>query len=124
MLPSAKLIDMYVSDEIDRIFDKVREESLTRQKSFGVDSSQISLPEKSNSAPKMAQGPADGQPSRKPAQGRSAAEPAVRADQGRRDSHKTAYFVAGGAAIVALGVTSYIMLGDSPKKTEKTYDIP
>ena len=35
LVPSAKLVDMYVSEEIDRIFDKVREEFLARQRSFG-----------------------------------------------------------------------------------------
>jgi hypothetical protein len=46
LMPSAKLVDMYVSDEIDRIFDKVREEFLSRQRSFGVDDSMVSMPEK------------------------------------------------------------------------------
>jgi hypothetical protein len=44
LLPSAKLVDMYVSDEVDRIFDKVREEFMVRQHGFGVDTSRISLP--------------------------------------------------------------------------------
>ena len=42
MMPSAELVDMFVSDEIDRIFDKVRKEFIARQKGFGVDSTQIS----------------------------------------------------------------------------------
>lgn len=46
MVPSAELVDMFVSDEIDRIFDKVRKEFLARQQSFGVDSSQMSIPSK------------------------------------------------------------------------------
>lgn len=46
MVPSAELVDMFVSDEIDRIFDKVRKEFLARQQSFGVDSTQISIPDK------------------------------------------------------------------------------
>ncbi len=46
MVPSAELVDMFVSDEIDRIFDKVRKEFLSRQQGFGVDSTQISLPER------------------------------------------------------------------------------
>ena len=50
MMPSAELVDMFVSDEIDRIFDKVRREFLTRQKGFGVDSSQISMPENRGNA--------------------------------------------------------------------------
>lgn len=54
MMPSAELVDMFVSDEIDRIFDKVRREFLTRQKSFGIDSSRITLPE--NRAPEPSPG--------------------------------------------------------------------
>ena len=46
LLPSAKLVDMYVSEEVDRIFDRVREEFLTRQHAFGVDTSSIDLPDR------------------------------------------------------------------------------
>lgn len=51
MVPSAELVDMFVSDEIDRIFDRVRKEFLTRQQGFGVDSTQMSLPERPGSKP-------------------------------------------------------------------------
>lgn len=117
MLPSAKLIDMYVSDEIDRIFDKVREEFLARQKSFGVDSSQMSLPAKS---------PSNRQPAAMADNGGSkdSAPPANQASAKSRKRNSTPFLVAGGAAIVAAGVTSYFMFADSPKKTEKTYVIP
>lgn len=46
LLPSAKLVDMFVSDEVDRIFDKVREEFMVRQKHFGVDTAGLALPER------------------------------------------------------------------------------
>jgi hypothetical protein len=46
LLPSAKLVDMYVSEEVDRIFDRVREEFLARQHAFGVDTSKIDLPDR------------------------------------------------------------------------------
>ncbi len=46
LVPSAKLVDMFVSEEVDRIFDKVREEFLTRQHAFGVDTSRIDLPDR------------------------------------------------------------------------------
>lgn len=117
MLPSAKLIDMYVSDEIDRIFDKVREEFLARQKSFGVDSSQLSLPSKSPSNRQSGAISANS----------GSEDPALPANQGAGKSRKrnaAPFLVAGGAALVAAGVTSYFMFADSPKKTEKTYVIP
>ena len=118
MVPSAKLIDMFVSDEIDRIFDKVREEFLARQKSFGVDSTQMSLPAKSPvNQPAMA--------AKKDAAPDPAPRPAGReGNGGSRRNAKPIFFVAGGAAIVAAGVTAYLMMSDSPKQSEKTYDIP
>jgi hypothetical protein len=123
MVPSAKLIDMFVSDEIDRIFDKVREEFLARQKSFGVDSTQMSLPAKSpvNQSATATAAAAD--------KTDAAQDPAPRpvgreSDGGSRRKAKPIFFVAGGAAIVAVGVTAYLMMSDSPKQTEKTYDIP
>lgn len=48
ILPSAKLIDMFVSEEVDRIFDKVREEFMGRQHGFGVDTTKIALPSRRN----------------------------------------------------------------------------
>lgn len=113
MLPSAKLIDMYVSDEIDRIFDKVREEFVARQNSFGVDSAQISTPHKSPATPVAA----NSEP--------VAVKPTANSGATGRKSSKTAYFVAGGAAIMATaGVVSYLMLSDTPEKEEKIYEIP
>ena len=35
LLPSAKIVDMFVSDEIDHIFEKVREEYVVRQEFLG-----------------------------------------------------------------------------------------
>lgn len=51
MMPSAELVDMFVSDEIDRIFEKVRREFMVRQKGVGVDSARISLPENRSPEP-------------------------------------------------------------------------
>ena len=60
LLPSAKLVDMYVSDEVDRIFDKVREEYMVRQHGFGVDTTRLNLPKRPNDGvdpdPKVANG--------------------------------------------------------------------
>lgn len=119
MLPSAKLIDMYVSDEIDRIFDKVREEYLARQKSFGVDSTQVSLPQKS--------------PSRQEREGLAAQEPNSAAGESGKAKpaasrggprKETRYLIAGGTVLVAAGVAAFFMFSDSPTATEKTYVVP
>jgi hypothetical protein len=109
LLPSAKLVDMYVSDEIDRIFEKVREEFMARQQSFGVDTARVSVPAKS--------------PTR---EGREAASGPVPAPVGREESnsHKTTYLVVGGTAVVALGIAAYFVFSATPKNTDKTYVVP
>jgi hypothetical protein len=117
MLPSAKLIDMYVSDEIDRIFDKVREEFMTRQKSFGVDTARVSVPAQSPSrdaheAP-LASAPAAPRP-----------RPAAAEERKPASGNKAVYLAAGGTALVALGVAAYFVFTESPKSTEKTYVVP
>lgn len=96
LLPSAKLVDMYVSDEIDRIFDKVREEFITRQKSFGVDSSQYALAEK---------------PSREPASPAAPATPATPPAKPRKERSTlgTAFWVGGSAAIATAAAAFYFM---------------
>ncbi|MDQ3001782.1 MAG: hypothetical protein M3Y08_11045 [Fibrobacterota bacterium] len=119
MLPSAKLIDMYVSDEIDRIFDKVREEYLSRQKSFGVDSTQVSVPQKSPSRQER-EGVAAQE--RNSAAGESEKANAAPARSGPRK--ETRYLIAGGTVLMAAGVAAYFMFNDSPTATEKTYVVP
>lgn len=44
LLPAADFAGMYVNEEIDRIFEKVRVEFLSRQHAFGMDTSKIVLP--------------------------------------------------------------------------------
>lgn len=120
MLPSAKLVDMYVSDEIDRIFDKVREEFMTRQKSFGVDTARVSVPAQSPSRDAhesaLAQTPATATPARP--------RPAAAEERKPSGGNKAVYLAAGGTALVALGVAAYFVFTESPKTTEKTYVVP
>jgi hypothetical protein len=102
LLPSAKLVDMYVSDEIDRIFDKVREEFLARQEAFGVDSAQISLPEKR--APARDSASPGGQPGL-----RARKQPGM----------KSAYWIAGGAAALAAAIVA-IHMAEERETDDKT----
>ena len=89
LLPSAKLVDMYVSEEIDRIFDKVREEFLARQRSFGADTARMALPER---APVRETPP--------PQSGRQEA----------REKGKAGFWIAGGAAAaLAGGAAAYLI---------------
>lgn len=44
IMPSAEILDMYVSEEVDRIFLRTRQEFLTNMKMFGVDSTDMKIP--------------------------------------------------------------------------------
>ncbi len=99
MLPSAELVDMYVSDEVDRLFDKVRKDFTSRQKNFGVDTTLISLPER--------------QPGAKPAV--SAAKPvpppeAPKAETRKKRIDPVWYWVAGGGVVVSAGIAAVLLM--------------
>ncbi len=104
MFPSAELVEMYVSDDVDRIFDKVRKEFMTRQKNFGVDTTQISLPQKAGSA------------SASPMSETAGAKPK------KGGMNPIWYWVAGGAVAVGAGVTA-VLLMQSDEGEGKTYVI-
>jgi hypothetical protein len=109
IVPSAELVDMFVSDEIDRIFDKVRKEFLARQKSFGVDSSQISIPEKpaGKSEPAVAAvQPAPSAPSAEGGESGAAPAPA-----GKPFYRKKGFWMITGAGVAAVGaVVAFVHL--------------
>ncbi len=111
MLPSAELVDMFVSDEVDRIFDKVRREFKTRQKNFGVDTTLISLPDK--------------EPASRPSAGASkpvsAPEPS-RAASDKKRANPVWFWVAGGAVAAGAGIAAVLLMQpDAPEG--KTYVI-
>ncbi|HLP41458.1 MAG TPA: hypothetical protein VK465_08130, partial [Fibrobacteria bacterium] len=99
LLPSAELVDMFVSDEIDRIFDRVRKEFLARQKSFGVDSAQMSIPDSPPStSPAVAAAPA-----------RQEAAPAPAPSVDRPFYKRRGFWMVTGAGIAAVGaVVTYV----------------
>jgi hypothetical protein len=114
LLPSAKLVDMFVSDEIDRIFDKVREEYMTRQKGFGVDDAHA-LPQRApvnSGKSEMAEA--------KPAETKASA---AQAGSGRK-SNKTVW-IASGAVMATVGVAAvYFLANSESEKEDKVYDVP
>ncbi|MEO6094765.1 MAG: hypothetical protein ABIW76_03460 [Fibrobacteria bacterium] len=130
MMPSAELVDMFVSDEIDRIFEKVRKEFLTRQQGFGVDSTQISMPEKAATG---SQGTASNQPA---APHNSTAPSAPSAPVNHSEEYlaatkeeaqpvwrKNGFWIAGGIGLAVAGAAAYfIYTQDEP--TGKTIVIP
>lgn len=50
LVPNANLVDMFVSEEIDKIFEKARKEVFAKQHGFGLDSLTISISENSGSS--------------------------------------------------------------------------
>ena len=100
LLPSAKLVDMFVSDEVDRIFDKVKEEFRIRPMKGGVEAT----------AQAGSSQPAKGEV--RPASLDTARSGSV--DGPNRTGGKTqaGYWIAGGSSLFALvgGVTAYLLL--------------
>jgi hypothetical protein len=91
LVPTAKLIDMFVSDEIDRIFEKVREEFVAKQHGFGLDSLTLQLPDR----------PKEGVPEEHPKQ---PAPRTVAVSFWRRPTT----WVMGGLAVAAIGTATYL----------------
>ncbi len=118
MLPSAKLIDMYVSDEIDRIFDKVKEEFTAHQKEFGMDTTKTSMPDRApvNQKPSeaLAAKPAETKP--------MAAESNTKAEP---EKDNKALWIAGGVGVVTVGLAAvYFLSSPNSSKENKVYDVP
>ncbi len=120
MMPSAELVDMFVSDEIDRIFERVRKEFVARQKGFGVDSTQISSPEK----------PATGSAAH--AEQAAAAQPAGPSKEYQEASRpenesfwKTkGMWIAGGVGLLTAGTVAYLILSSDETPSNHTITIP
>jgi hypothetical protein len=112
MMPSAELVDMFVSDEVDRIFERVRKEFMVRQQNFGVDSAQVALPNRPQT------GPQAGSQS-----GVQAAQPGVATTEPQKKKGKQEgidpvwWWVAGGAVALGAGITAAIVM--SQPETEK-----
>jgi hypothetical protein len=117
LLPSAKLVDMYVSDEIDHIFDKVREEFISRQQGFGVDSSQIKMPDRApaTASPNVAPPP----PPSSPAQERADSKLASRLLR-----NPWTWAIGGGTALLG-GVIIYLAEsgGSEPELRQEDWDV-
>jgi hypothetical protein len=117
MLPSAELVDMFVSDEIDRIFDKVRREFLARQRGFGVDSTQISMPEKAST------GTAASTATAKQETGPSSEYLDATKSEKQPYWKRNGFWIAGGVGLIVAGTAAYfIYTQDEP--TGKTIVIP
>jgi hypothetical protein len=126
MMPSAELVDMFVSDEIDRIFDKVRREFVARQKAFGVDSAQISSPEKASTG-SAASASAAAAPAVKPAAapgpGPSGEFLAAAKEDKQPYWKRNGFWIAGSVGLVVAGTAAYFIYTQD-KPTGRTIVIP
>jgi hypothetical protein len=104
LMPSADLVDMFVGDEVDRIFEKVRKEYMLRQVGFGVDTTKVSLPERPGAVKSVAPKPP-----------RSASR-ATSASASQPFWMRRNVWIIGGAGIAVVGaVTAYVLASDEPK---------
>ena len=111
LLPSAKIVDMFVSDEIDHIFEKVREEFVIRQEYMGK-AVPTSLESNQYAADKMnRRTPRD-----------STAKPAPKPASGEKSGHAMLWTAGGLTVVTIAAATTYYML---PRKSkDKSYDVP
>ncbi len=107
--PSAKIVDMFVSDEIDRVFEKIREEYAVMQASLGP------------AAPTKPDSNRDARDTLKSDRNPSPT-PEAAADR-KNGSSRRLYWIAGGAALVTIGGTLLYLL-QPEKAADKVYDLP
>jgi hypothetical protein len=107
LVPSAKLVDMFVSEEIDRIFEKVRDEFRSRQAEFGSDSGRVA---------KAAPAPAR--------ESKAPALPPTSPPAPREKSGHLGFWLAGGAAVVAGAATAYLIYQDDEEPRPEHFHVP
>jgi hypothetical protein len=113
LLPSAKIVDMFVSDEIDHIFERVREEYVVRQASLGQDAP-TQLESNRYAADKLGMKTSAGNDPE------HASNPEAKRKKGF--SHPM-YWVAGGVTLAVIGGAAIYLL--QPEKTaDRIYDLP
>lgn len=106
LLPSAKIVDMFVSEEIDRIFDKVKEEFLAKQHALGKSPAKSAY-----QAPETI--PTPKTPEKQKHAGESTA--------GKKESSGAGYWMAGGVGLAAVGAAVYFMLPQEKAPEDKIY---
>lgn len=113
MMPSAELVDMFVSDEVDRIFEKVRKEFMVRQQNFGVDSTQVAMPNRPATGAQPANAAA---PTSTPA-----SAPPQKASSSSSGIDPVWWWVAGGAVALGAGITAAIILSQPETEPGPSY---
>jgi hypothetical protein len=103
LMPGAKIVDMFVSEEIERIFEKVREEFNVKAAAMGK------APYRS--LPSGEAAPVPG----------SAADPAGKASRKKGRSSTAKYWVAGGVGLIAVGAAAYFLIPRDEAGEDKVY---
>jgi hypothetical protein len=117
MMPSAELVDMFVSDEVDRIFEKVRKEFMVRQQNFGVDSTQVAAPNR----PASGAQPANATASTSTPTSAPASAPPQKAAASSGSIDPVWWWVAGGAVALGAGITAAIILSQPETEPGPVY---
>jgi hypothetical protein len=126
LMPSAELVDMYVSDEIDRVFEKIRREHLLLQKKAGKKNEVEEAP-----AAPVVQDRTGAQPE---PEKESVSQPQTVKEPEQQEVGETKpestpawknkkYWVAGGFAVLAVG-TAVILLWPEEEEAPPHYDVP
>lgn len=138
ILPTAKLVGMYVSEEIDRIFEKMREEYADRRGRSGIglqpeairplpDSGAgrdvRSAPVRDRTAPGEA-GTAPVGDGKVSIGDRAAARMPAKAPEKKRGA-KVGFWLAGGTGVLVAGLAGYYFMHEGPDAgPDKVYDVP
>ena len=111
IMPSAEILDMYVSEEVDRIFLRTRQEFLANMKMFAVDTSSIKIPTARPLGKGVAyQDSANGSGNLKSKESKGGVG---------------WWWAAGGMTLVAAGAATYfVMQDDEPKVEYKVIPVP
>lgn len=114
MMPSVQLLDMYVSEEIDRIFAKVQSEYIAARKNMGQ-------PLPSELEAQLRNEP---MPSQKSTQRSSGTGAKPKADVSESKSNAATWWWVGGlTAATAVGVTTYFILSQNNTEPRKTISV-
>lgn len=108
LMPSASILDMFVSDEIDHIFEKTREEYVMRQKRLGR------LPLTHVESNQFARDPV------------TKGQPSTQNSVNARVSPKVYWFAGGAALVAATGTLIYVLASNTHATSPQdiTYVIP
>ena len=120
IMPSAEILDMYVSEEVDRIFLRTRQEFMANMKLFGVDTTAMKIPTIPPSKDKgLAGDPGTKGDAKDQKDGKAA--PAAKSNTG----WKVAAWTAGGLVLAAAGASTYFLMQEPETKEQvNTIDIP